>query len=211
VNNLQCFVGYDKTNNEIIISFRGSHNIPNWIDNLDTISVKYRNIKGSEVHRGFYELWMLDLYPHVMPVIQSLINEKKGVNIALNGHSMGGAVAQFAALSIYDYITHINNSIKIACYTFGSPRWGNKMMANYFNARINVHWRIVNEEDIVPTVPFRRFGFYHTSTAVWYTDDNSLTFKECAATDGEDSKCRYIGYSAKDHLNYLNVYESCDK
>jgi len=117
VNHLQSFVGFDHVNNEIVVSFRGSHNIANWLDNLDTISVKYIGVKGGEVHRGFYELWMQDLYPSVMPAIKSLINEKKGANIVLNGHSMGGVVAQFAALTIYDHTTQINNNIKIACYT----------------------------------------------------------------------------------------------
>jgi len=82
-------------------------------------------------------------------------------------------------------------------------------MANYFNDRINVHWRIINDKDVVPTVPPHHFGFYHTHNAIWYTDESPLTFEECSVTDGEDSNCRYFGFSAKDHLNYLNVYESC--
>jgi len=209
-NFLQGYVGFDNAQNQIIVSFRGSYNLPNWVDNFDAVTVKYPNVKGGKVHRGFYESWKLDFSPHVMHAVTTLMNEHKGVSIVINGHSFGGVMTQLAALEIYNHSIQINNPVEIICYTFGSPRWGNKAMAEYFDDRINIHWRITNDRDPVPNAPPRKLGFYHTSTHVWYNDDDKpLKFEECASTNGEDPNCNHLGYSGKDHLRYLNVYEEC--
>jgi len=208
-NNMLAFVGFDQLRNEIIVSFRGSHNIPNWIDDFDTISISYPGVKNGEVHRGVYQSWLEDLYPYVMPAVKSIMNRKKEVNVVVSGHSLGGALAQVAALAIYDYAKQINNNIEIICYTYGSIRWGNRVMANYFNERIKINWRLMHKKDIAPDFPTKFHGYYHTTTGIWYTDDDPLTYKQCSSTDG-DSDCDYVGYSISSHLRYLNVYESCD-
>merc|ERR1712013_342402 len=95
--------------------------------------------------------------------------------------------------------------------TFGSPRWANEPLAKYFDEIVDSNWRVVNEHDIVPTIPFQAMGFFHTATQIHYTDTESLTFTQCDGS-GEDWQwnCYYLTTSVDDHLNYLNVEESCD-
>ncbi len=48
------FVGFNSHENQIVVSFRGSVNIENWITNIDFIKTNYKNIPGAQVHEGFY-------------------------------------------------------------------------------------------------------------------------------------------------------------
>ena len=73
----------------------------------------------------------------------------KQVPIYLAGHSLGGALAQIGSAVLgCDQIA--------ACYTFGSPRVGNK----YFDLWVKPpSYRVVNFADIVPQVPWVGFPF----------------------------------------------------
>ncbi len=50
--------------------------------------------------------------------------------------------------------------------------------------------------------------YHHTGTMVWYKNDSPLEYIICDGS-GEDPSCEYYGYSADDHLLYLDVYETC--
>lgn len=52
--NIQGFVGYSQSINAIILSFRGSQDIKNWIINVDTVRTTYSGCSGCQVHAGFY-------------------------------------------------------------------------------------------------------------------------------------------------------------
>jgi hypothetical protein len=54
---MQGFVG-QAPGNDIVVSFRGSDNIRNWIDNIDiTKTDAYPKCDGCRVHTGFYKAW----------------------------------------------------------------------------------------------------------------------------------------------------------
>ena len=48
------YLGYSSQLNTIIVSFRGSSNIPNWIENLNFEKVPYLFCLRCEIHTGFY-------------------------------------------------------------------------------------------------------------------------------------------------------------
>ena len=41
------FVGYNAHDNQIIVAFRGSVNVANWITNIDFVKTNYKNIAGA--------------------------------------------------------------------------------------------------------------------------------------------------------------------
>lgn len=207
-NSGQAYVGFDPVSNQIVASFRGSHNIEDWLDNINAFLIPYPGVANGEVHKGFYAAWK-DVEEEAMQAIKQLMNEHRGANVLVNGHSLGGVLAQLTALSVYDYASQTNNNIKIISYTFGSPRWCNRVIADYYNSRISVNWRITNVRDVVPTVPPDNLGYHHTHTQIWYTSYSPLKYKQCSSVNGED--CDYIGYSPRHHLRYLGVYESCEE
>lgn len=51
---MQGFVAYLPKDNTIVVAFRGSVDIENWIADLDAPSMIYPKCTGCRVHVGFY-------------------------------------------------------------------------------------------------------------------------------------------------------------
>eukprot|EP00488_Nonionellina_sp_1-RS-2012_P003018 TRINITY_DN6121_c0_g1_i1.p1 TRINITY_DN6121_c0_g1~~TRINITY_DN6121_c0_g1_i1.p1 ORF type:complete len:116 (+),score=36.32 TRINITY_DN6121_c0_g1_i1:30-350(+) len=106
-----------------------------------------------------------------MEAATALMDEYKHYPILITGHSLGAAVAQMASLDVAQYAKNTSNDALIYIYDYGSPRWGNVVMANYFDSVIGYHFRLVNEKDIIPTLPYEDMGdyakYHHTSTQIW--------------------------------------------
>ena len=198
----------------VVVSFRGSKTSSNWFRDLNYFQVPYPEINGGYVHKGFYNAWNVTLKPYLMPNIEDLMLKYKGKSILVTGHSMGAAVAQIAALDIYKYAESIHNNGKVGLYTFGSPRWANSIMADYFKQSVAYHWRLVNRHDPIALHPYTFEGlkssYAHTATQVWYKSDDPLNYTVCDGS-GEDPNCSFRDNPTayNDHLSYLNIHESC--
>jgi triacylglycerol lipase len=129
-----------------ILVFRGTNDLKDWVTNLDTVTVE--NSQGGSVHKGFKNA--LDkVWPSLQPVLDNL-----DTPVFFTGHSLGGALAVAAAAR--------SVKLPLAVYSFGSPRVGN----SDFNALLEASpvYRIVNNSDLVPTLPPSKFGFKHAGT-----------------------------------------------
>jgi len=206
-DDLQAFLGYDTKEEQIVISFRGSSNFVDWLDDLSDTLVPYPWVSGGQIHEGFYLAWG-ELSNEVMTAAASLMTKYSGQTILVTGHSLGAALAQICALNISRYAQETSNSAPIMTYTFGSPRWCNLDVDDYYADMVGTNWRLVNMHDVVPTVPTQSDGYHHTWTEIWYTTDSPLVYQQCNDS-GEDPACSYIIVSAEDHLWYLDLYESC--
>jgi triacylglycerol lipase len=72
-----------------------------------------------------------------------------GKSFFICGHSLGGAMATLAA----------SRFTKVDClYTYGSPRAGTRKFVKSITCK---HYRHVNNNDIVPKVPFAFLGYRH--------------------------------------------------
>ena len=125
---------------EIGIIFRGTEpkKLQDILSDLDIRKKKAKKDDGY-VHAGFQES-LDDVWPDVVKFIETYTHSK----IYLSGHSLGAAVATLAAARL-DKCT--------ALYTFGSPRVGGQKFIKD-NKEI-LHWRFVNNNDIVSRVPSR--------------------------------------------------------
>lgn len=75
--------------------------------------------------------------------------------IFFTGHSLGGAQAVLAATNFFRRTTQL--------YTFGQPRVGDRRFASMSSVRLaGKHFRIVNQEDIVPRLPCWILGYRHS-------------------------------------------------
>ena len=118
---IQWFTGFSSTLKGIIVSFRGSSNIANWISNLSFNQVSYPKCNGCKVHNGFYSAWNL-AKSTLLKNIQDLRAAHRDAPIYVTGHSLGGALAALAAAELKSIYGAGLNSI----YTYGEPRVGNK-------------------------------------------------------------------------------------
>jgi len=49
----QAYTALDQSKNRIVVAFRGSSNIPNWVENIDMEKKSYSKCYKCEVHHGF--------------------------------------------------------------------------------------------------------------------------------------------------------------
>jgi len=195
----QCFSAYNKAANKIVGSFRGSDDIQDWINNIDTVKTSYPYCSGCNVHAGFYRAY-LNLVAGFRASIKNLKTKYPSAGVRIYGHSLGGAEAVHAAADI-----HVNLGITPEfVYTFGQPRVGDTAFHSWYGSVVCNHFRVTHGHDIVPHLPPQTLGFHHTALEEFYAA-NPPNYKECDGS-GEDPTCsnQYIAsLSIKDHLTYM--------
>ena len=129
----------------MILAFRGTEKkLKDWKTDL-RIELKAIEGKKGRIHTGFQAA-----YEAVRNRIKTKIREHPGVPLFLTGHSLGGALAIVATR----FLPADNLA---ACYTFGSPRVGDRELSRVFKTPI---YRVVNASDGVPRVP--------TGSGMWF-------------------------------------------
>eukprot|EP01012_Entosiphon_sulcatum_P067206 TRINITY_DN9678_c0_g1_i1.p1 TRINITY_DN9678_c0_g1~~TRINITY_DN9678_c0_g1_i1.p1 ORF type:complete len:992 (-),score=141.37 TRINITY_DN9678_c0_g1_i1:308-3283(-) len=166
----------------IVVAFRGTDNLGNvrqdlfaWRTPLDMPSPYTRSnnalraavediwVKASRTcglnipraHTGFLTAYTA-LRRELMQAVMSAAADMQQPRVYLTGHSLGGAMAYFAA---YDIAYSLQNA-KVLCYTFGAPRAGNSTFAQYYDALVPDTYRIVNKSDVVTTIPPSFLGLF---------------------------------------------------
>lgn len=201
-NGVRAIVGFNSDYKTIFVSYRGSSNIINWINNARlkfTFPFDYNSDAGVET--GFYNSYS-KVYNDVIESIHYTSDLFGVYDILLTGHSLG-AISTILALDLSHYYEQYNI---IGLITFGSPRIGNSAFVNAINSLpIEYSYRIVHNDDVVPHLPPIEFNYSHVNTEIWYNEDNSeyiICFNpiKCYSSCGVN-KC----LNTDDHLNYLNV------
>jgi hypothetical protein len=204
----QGFSGYDPSADQIVVAFRGTSNIVNWISDLDFTKVPYPDADcGCEVHQGFLGEWA-SLAGDVLPDVSALVQEHPTAQVLVTGHSLGAAVSMLAAMDIFK-ITR-----KVSVYNFGEPRVGDSKWAAWAGSRLEqgVQFRVTHKADPVPHLPPESFGFLHCPHELWYDNDGNTTWSNCNDTvSEEDPKCSdsVIPIGIEDHLLYLGICTEC--
>ena len=204
--------GFDYVTNTIFTSFRGSHNLHNWLDNIQVSKISPYNNSDIKVEKGFFKEYSF-IKENLIDNLQKL-SKKYGENkLLITGHSSGAALATLMA---YDILTYYHEFKLEYLYQFGSPRVGNNEFSKDFNSYNISSFRITHYYDIVPHVPEEFLGYKHISNEIWYNEDNS-NYKICNDIDNnEDKQCSNSCSpthctSFDDHLYYLNVSMGIDK
>lgn len=166
INDTQVYVAKHSQQPIIVIAFRGTEmNWKDWLTDVHFLSSGYTYSKWfkkwlitlfslKRVHSGFFNAYKTvrsDVYNEVKKLLPDNLIEAK---VLVTGHSLGATLATLCALDLKEKYPQLD----INLYTYGSPRVGNKHFVNYFKKKIKVSWRIVNDKDIVPSVP-PRFSF----------------------------------------------------
>ena len=110
--------------------------------NFDAAQIAPPEFGGTYLHRGFYE-YAKTLWSKMILNVNALENK----NVYVCGHSLGGA----GALIISCILTDKVNSKKLRLYSYGMPRTGTRSFVERY--RDIVHYRHVNNHDLVPQIP----------------------------------------------------------
>eukprot|EP00164_Ancoracysta_twista_P011337 GFYU01017445.1.p1 GENE.GFYU01017445.1~~GFYU01017445.1.p1 ORF type:complete len:360 (-),score=123.05 GFYU01017445.1:116-1195(-) len=206
----QGYTGVNHKTKAVVVAFRGSVNIQNWIDNLDFGKEKpgWADCAGCEIHSGFlasYNSMKKDIRASAL----KLMTANPGYKIHITGHSLGAAISVICAYDFHYEVGFDANDISII--NFGEPRVGNEAFSQVYHNTFPDALRVVHYNDIVPHLPPDAFGFHHVPTEAWEQKDG--TVKVCNST-GEDKSCSWsvplYDYSAEAHLTYLGVSTQCD-
>lgn len=153
--------------NAVYVIFRGTATAGEWTKNMSFNLADYHIAGHGKVHAGF-----LDIYRTMRESLLAALAAIEGrPKLYLAGHSLGGALAALAAPEI-----EAASPLRIAAvYTFGSPRTGDDDFVQAYNrAFARRSFRIVNDSDIVPSVPLPvpvgMGGYFsHVDTPVGFT------------------------------------------
>lgn len=126
IGGIQGFTGYSHGLNAIVVVFRGSSNIQNWILNIGTTRSTYPLCSGCSVHTGFYDGYRL-VSSTVKTAVQNLKAKYRGAKLVVTGHSLGGSLAILCAAELKTIFGTVDLT-----YTFGQPRVGNQAFADWF-------------------------------------------------------------------------------
>lgn len=202
------YIGHNDYEETVNVVFRGTvmSSLENWITDLSFAHTQlYSNVPGAEVHEGFYDAY-LAVATQINNVVEELTDRYPSYSLVVTGHSLGGALATLCALNFTE--THSANNLYV--YTFGSPRVGNTVFAEFYDSHVPNTWRMTNHDDIVPHLPPVDLNFFHVCTENWY---NGYEWVGCDPSYGEDPNCAdsvsVVDYSVSDHLDYFGVEESC--
>jgi len=158
----------DKTRCKLIVAFRGTAD--GWKDFVtDSLVFQHPFVPGSPVdlsssetkespymvHYGFLRAYA-SIQSSLKEILEGLVSKMNGnaCEILVTGHSLGGALANLAAVDWAGW--GISTNIHVC--TFGTPRVGNARFASHSNEVIPKNFRVVNDRDVVPRMPT---GDYH--------------------------------------------------
>jgi len=202
----QAFIGYSNTTSatgNIVISFRGSDNLENWIKDLDfPKQTAYPKCSGCKIHGGFLSAWT-EVQDQVILEVLRLLKVMPDAKVFVTGHSLGAAMAVLCAAELGASEHSLGKKIE-AVYTFGQPRVGNQAFHDFYGTGEHVSWRVTHYRDIVPHLPPEILGFHHTSTEAFYNEIFSVV-RICDGS-GEDNKCsdQFDLTNPGDHCHYMN-------
>jgi len=214
LQDLAAFVAWDSMSNAMVVSFRGTimSSVRNFVRDISFIKTfPLSQYPSAGVHRGFWNAWV-ELEEKVVAALGNLALHHQTTAVIVTGHSMGGAMAGDAAISLklkHGYDTTVVN--------FEAPRCGNQKFMSALRQEVPNFWRITHANDIVPHSPPEAFGFYHAATEVFFPSSTytDLTHTICDGS-GEDptcsDRCSPIGcHSTGDHLNLMGFTLGSDQ
>ncbi|KAG2097543.1 Alpha/Beta hydrolase protein [Suillus discolor] len=169
ITGTQGFIARDDTRKELVVAFRGSREITSAI--IDT-SLLLSPLRGpglpentdAHVHTGFLYAFR-SVGDRVLNVLREQFKEYPQYDVTVSGHSLGGAIASIAALSIRNSFP----DAALRLFTFGQPRTGDQSFAELVETLIGVDnvFRGVHSFDGVPTIIPTRLGYRHHATEYW--------------------------------------------
>jgi len=143
---------YSQQSNTMCFIYTSTRSLGHWETDLRFRQQHPEALRSStpnmRIHRGMYEI-----FSHLYAETRTLLRNYQPARIFMLGHSLGGAISTLMSMDLACSPNSV--STKIYNYTFGAPRIGNKEFVRQFHqTRLKIsHFRIVNVEDIIPSLP----------------------------------------------------------
>lgn len=93
------FVAVDDVNKAIVLSFRGTVSLSNWIANVNLDFNDFDACDDCQVHAGFLSSWQ-DSKGQIVDALTQARARNPSYSIIFTGHSLGGAISTLAAAEL---------------------------------------------------------------------------------------------------------------
>jgi predicted lipase len=158
----------DSTNKLIVLSFRGSRSIRNWITNVVFPTVPTTICADCVASQGFWSSW-LEAQKNVLATIATARAQYPDYRVIATGHSLGGALATLGAGVLR------SQGITVDLYTYGAPKVGLEGISQYLtNTTYGSSFRVAHKKDPVPKLPPGLLGYRHVSPEYYVTSGNGV-------------------------------------
>ncbi|KAF2654918.1 alpha/beta-hydrolase [Lophiostoma macrostomum CBS 122681] len=203
------FVATDSTNSLIVVSFRGSRSVRNWLTDVEFPTVPTTICAGCDASDGFWSSW-LEAQDQVVAAVSEAQKAFPSYRVVVTGHSLGGALASLGAGALR------NSGVAADLYTYGSPKVGNAALATYLSGTsTGSNYRVTHKNDPVPRLPPLALGFRHVQPEYYVSSDdttqpttNDITvYTEAQEAQGNEGN---LGIDIDAHLWYFGEISACD-
>ncbi|EGF77696.1 hypothetical protein BATDEDRAFT_91518 [Batrachochytrium dendrobatidis JAM81] len=178
-----CYTAVHIPTSRIIVSFRGSQNLDNWVKDITTAlpdSPFPESPPGAQVHLGFLQAWN-QIRTEVLDQVKLLASSFPDFDIIVTGHSLGGALTTMASMEMVTLLGL--DPQRILLYTINQPRTGNFEFVQWVaSVNFKAILRVVNQNDVTPHLPPLFLGFFHHPTEIWVSNRDGTTYV-CPATE----------------------------
>ncbi|WP_203249772.1 MULTISPECIES: lipase family protein [Cysteiniphilum] len=159
----QVLVAKNSDENTVIISFRGSDNITNWV--LDTFVVpSFFNGTNTRAHTGF-QLYLIEIMLNKRFLDWMDSNVDNNTKVIISGHSLGGAVATLFSAKMTE-----DDKLKsdhLSVITFAAPAVGQYDFVAYFKDKLVDYIWVANVVDPVIYMT-QAFGYHHFGISYFF-------------------------------------------
>lgn len=171
------------TDRYIIVAFRGTEK--NAEDLRTDFNFFHRSFLDGFAHCGFCKAY--SLVKERLRFSLEYLYANRPREVYFTGHSLGGALANIAALDMKLHMKEVSEqypstpyaSFDVAgLYTFGSPRVFDRKGATKLDQIVTNHYRFIYGNDLVVKVPFKAMGFLHAGQGFIFR-------KNCELSEGK--------------------------
>lgn len=210
VTDMRGFVAVDPSNKLIVVAFPGSDSIRNYLADVLFLYAPCEFEIGCLAHAGFLASWK-SVHDDVEIAVKSAKAANPSFKLVVTGHSLGGAVATLTGAKLRQ------DGYALDIYTYGSPRVGNAVFANFVTTQAGSEFRITHFNDPVPKLAPILLGYRHTSPEYWLSNGNATTLdygiediKICEGIANVSCNAGTGGFEIASHVNYLVVINACE-
>lgn len=169
-NRLQSIVLINHKLEEIIVIFRGSNYLNEWIKNLDLKESIIDFNKKFKIHNGIYQMYKEN---NLFLYLSELYNNYPNYRKIFTGHSKGSV---HSILSVLELDSKLGNNYDYEIFGFGTPPIFNFELSDYLIKKKNIKiYNVVNNQDIITLLKLK--DKYHVGEEIILNKNNILIKK----------------------------------
>ncbi|KAL8700158.1 MAG: hypothetical protein Q9201_005602 [Fulgogasparrea decipioides] len=151
-----------------VLAFRGSRSVRNFVADANFPATQTDICPSCTAHAGFWNSWV-EARPGVLAALKTAAASHPNNRVIVAGHSLGGAIADFAAADIR------KSGVTADLYTYGAPRIAGAELSNFItNQNKGGNYRVTHKNDPVPRLPPLPLGFVHISPEYYISTPNNV-------------------------------------